>query len=138
MKQGLEMTWLTGQRVKPWEYSVRMSSEPDKLKRITYKYSIRCDETDLSIWEREPSRYVEVQDPSLYLGELGIQKSSKWPNVDKVFIVNGKIDKGDANFVGGLFFNKIGDKNIFIGPYPQLEEDIKAMAHAGVTGVLNV
>ncbi len=77
-------------------------------------------------------------DPDLYNGELGNQGSSRWPNVENVFIVNGKIEKGDANFVGGLSFNKIGDTGVFIGPYPQLEEDVNAMAEAGVTGVFNV
>jgi hypothetical protein len=61
-----------------------------------------------------------------------------WPNVEHVFIVNGHIDKADANFVGGLSFNKIGDTGIFIGPYPQLYEDVKRMAEDGVTAVLNV
>jgi len=55
-----------------------------------------------------------------------------------VFIVNGKIEKADANFVGGLFFNKIEDTGIFIGPYPQIEDDVKTMSEAGVTGVFNV
>ena len=74
----------------------------------------------------------------MYSGELGNQGSSRWPNVEKVFIVNGKIEKADANFVGSLSFNKIGDTGVFIGPYPQLEEDVKAMGDAGVTGVFNV
>jgi hypothetical protein len=29
----------------------------------------------------------------------------------------------DANFVGGLTFDQIGKTGIYIGPYPQLEED---------------
>jgi len=41
-----------------------------------------------------------------------------WRNVDKVFVVNGHVEKADANFVGGLSFDKIGDTGIFIGPYP--------------------
>jgi hypothetical protein len=40
--------------------------------------------------------------------------------------------------VGGLSFDKINDTNIFIGPYPQIEDDVKTMASAGVTGVFNV
>ena len=48
------------------------------------------------------------------------------------------IDKADANFVGGLFYNKIGDTGIFIGPYPQTENDVKNLHNAGITGVLNV
>jgi hypothetical protein len=41
-----------------------------------------------------------------------------WNNVNEVFIVNGHIEKADANFVGGLSFDQINDLNIFIGPYP--------------------
>lgn len=59
-------------------------------------------------------------------------------NHDKVWIVNGLIEKLDANFVSSLDFDKIGDYGIFIGPYPQIEKDIKKMKKAGVTSVLNV
>ena len=44
----------------------------------------------------------------------------------------------DANFVGGLSFDKIGSTKIAIGPYPQLEEDTEIMHREGVTGVFNV
>jgi hypothetical protein len=33
-------------------------------------------------------------------------------------LVNGHIDKADANFVAGMEFNEIGETNIIIGPYP--------------------
>lgn len=49
---------------------------------------------------------------------MGLDGSSNWSNVDRVFVVNGMIDKADANFVGGLFFSKIGETGIYIGPYP--------------------
>jgi hypothetical protein len=61
---------------------------------------------------------VDIQDPDQYRGELGDKGSSIWENVDRVFIVNGVIDKGDANFVGSFYFNRIGDSGFFIGPYP--------------------
>jgi hypothetical protein len=69
---------------------------------------------------------------------LGTNGSALWPNVNDAWVVNGEIYKADANFVGNLTFDKIGDSNIFIGPYPQLEEDTEAMKEAGITGVLNV
>ena len=137
IKSDTEIKWLTGTTVRPWVFSVRQRQSDLKM-LITYKYSIYCQEKDQSVWEREPSRYVNIQKPEEYSGELGQQGSSRWPNVEKVFIVNGKIEKADANFVGGLFFNKIGDTGIFIGPYPQIEDDVKTMSEAGVTGVFNV
>ena len=117
MVKGEEVTWLTGQRVKPWEFRVKMS-QIELAKKICYKYSIKNDKEDYTIWEREPSRYLNFQEPGLYDGELGARASSQWPNVDNIFIVNGIIDKSDANFVGGLSFDKIGDSHVFIGPYP--------------------
>lgn len=55
-----------------------------------------------------------------------------------MFIVNGIIDKADGNFLGGLFFDKIGDTGIFLGTYPLWEDDVKKMKAAGITGVLNL
>jgi protein-tyrosine phosphatase len=53
-------------------------------------------------------------------------------------MTNSHIDKLDVNFVSHLKFDKIGDYNIYIGPYPQNEDDIETMAKAGITAVLNV
>ena len=40
------------------------------------------DLKEYTIWEREPSRYLDIQDPNAYTGELGNQGSSGWPNVE--------------------------------------------------------
>ena len=54
-----DVIWLTGEAVKPWEYHVSFKSEycPEKL---TYKYSVRNDEQDTTVWEREPSRFLRI------------------------------------------------------------------------------
>lgn len=52
---------------------------------------------------------------------IDFSQALEWRNVDKVFLVNGHVEKVDANFVGGLTFDKINDTGIHIGPYPQLE-----------------
>ncbi len=44
----------------------------------------------------------------------------------------------DVNFVSGLKFDKIGEYNIYIGPYPQNEADIANLSQSDVTAVLNV
>ena len=48
------------------------------------------------------------------------------------------IDKADANFLGGLYFDEIGDTKISVGAYPLTEKDISKMSKAGITGVLNL
>ena len=81
---------------------------------------------------------MEIQQPESYRGELGLQKSSQWKNWDKVWIVNGHIEKTDANFLGELFFSKIGDTGICIGTYPLDEICVSRLQQAGITGVLNL
>lgn len=44
----------------------------------------------------------------------------------------------DINFVANLNFNKIGDYPIYIGPYPQNEDDIEKISEAGITAILNL
>jgi cytochrome c biogenesis protein ResB len=62
----------------------------------------------------------------------------EWKNQQKVWIVNGTIEKADANFLGGLFFDKVGDTNVFIGTYPLREDDVHKMKEAGITGIMNL
>jgi hypothetical protein len=54
-----DVIWLTGEAVKPWDYHVSFKSEycPEKL---TYKYSVRNDDQDTTVWEREPSRFLRI------------------------------------------------------------------------------
>lgn len=121
-----EIVWLTGQKVKPWVLPVTFK-QGECPKKITYKYLIRNDKVDTTVWEREPSRYLDIQDPNDYRGQLGQEESNMWRNVNQVFIINGHVEKADANFVGGLSFDKIGETGVLIGPYPQLEEDTELM-----------
>lgn len=37
-----------------------------------------------------------------------------------------------------MLFDKIGETGIYIGPYPQVREDVLKLRDAGITGILNV
>lgn len=113
MSKGPYREWLTGELVQPWEICVRFSrvSFPPQL---VYKYSLWNELDDTVVWEREPSRYLVLQDPSDYDSD----QDQMWRNRDKGFLVNGLIYKLDANFVGSMTFDMIGDTGIFLGPYP--------------------
>lgn len=54
-----EVVWLTGMKVKPWEWKVVFDQNVCP-KYICYKYSFRNEEEDHTVWEREPSRYVDI------------------------------------------------------------------------------
>ena len=62
-----EVVWLTGEKVHPWEFPV-MFRQNEIPNRIIYKYSIRNEKKDTYVWEREPSRVLEVPDPNEYQG----------------------------------------------------------------------
>ena len=53
-------------------------------------------------------------------------------------LTNSFLEVLDVNFVSDLEFNKIGEKNIFIGPYPQSENDFKKLNENGIDAILNL
>lgn len=59
MKIGQEVTWLTGEKVVPWVYPVVFKHGDCPLK-IKYKYSIMNDAKGEAVWEREPSRELDI------------------------------------------------------------------------------
>ena len=93
-----------GEASQPHEFVVKMKQEeqaPDvqgSLSKIEYTYSMKNFETQEIVHEREPYRLIEIQDPLLYRGELGFQKSSFWKETHKAFIVNGRLERADGNF----------------------------------------
>lgn len=102
-----------------------MNNNDEKNYIFEYRYIIFNRKTRSSIWERDPNRHLEL---TTYLEE----------NSSKLLITNSHLEIIDINFVGKLLFDKMGDKNIFIGPYPQSEEDFKTISEKGVTEILNL
>lgn len=88
--------------------------------------------------ERHPHRVLECQDPSKYDGKLGIQEHNVQGYTDKVFIVNGHIEKADGNFIGEFMPRRIGDIGIVMGNYPQNNDDVRVLAELGVNACLDI
>ena len=110
----------------------------DCKQKIEYTYSMKDFETQEIINEREPHRIIEIQDPILYRGELGYQKSNVWRDTHQVFIVNGKLEKVDGNFQGGFFFNKVKDTRVILGTFPLTQKDLNQIQEIGATAVINL
>ena len=70
-----DVVWLTGEKVRPYNMPVTFKHGVCPT-RITYKYLIRNDQKNTTVWEREPSRFMDIQDPKDYRGELGIEGSN--------------------------------------------------------------
>lgn len=67
MKLGPERKWLTGEVVRPWELDkVHFSHTEFPADKLVYKYSLYDKTTQVSIWEREPSRELKIAVPEDY------------------------------------------------------------------------
>ena len=53
-------------------------------------------------------------------------------------LANSTLDHLDVNFVANLVFNRMGDKKIYIGPYPQKFSDFEEIAKENITAILNL
>ena len=59
MEKGPLKTWLTGEKIRPWVFKLRLSSVRTPTK-IIYKYSVENKLTNVCVWEREPSRVLHI------------------------------------------------------------------------------
>jgi protein-tyrosine phosphatase len=87
---------------------------------------------ETAIWEREPNRRMEITT------DLTKLENNDLLDRCEELLANSTINRLDINFVADFRFNKMGSFPIYIGPYPQNEDEIETMANSGVTAVLNV
>ena len=99
---------------------------------LEYRYSLYNTKNNTVIWERGPNRKLRI-----LLSEEKVDKE-KDPHANCFLLKNSKLEFIDVNFVAILDFNKIGDTNIYIGPYPQTEQDFESMYKNGINTVLSV
>ena len=136
-----------GKQITPWEVTVKFENTQGnnfgqwnngEHNKLLYSFCKKNDLQGQLQWEREPKRFLDIQDPSKYRGQLGGQGSSIWHNTDRVFIVNGNCTKADGNFIGDFFYRKIGETGITLGSYPATDMDVQTMYEMGVTAVLDI
>ena len=124
--------------------------------KIQYSYAIENGENhgDQPNRERAPYRTLEIQDSKLYGGELSQQNSKYWKNTDKVWIVNGHVEKSDANFFREfnisevIFTNSNREEStqlhphehgkLYIGPCPQSDFDIMLLQETQIQAVISL
>ena len=103
---------------------------------IRYNYSRRNKHTKEAVTERDPMRYVRLQNPNTYRGELGRKRDLLWHGTDQVYNVNGVIYKADGNFLKKFFYEKIGTLPITLGSFPSTDQDVIELRQHGITAVL--
>jgi hypothetical protein len=65
---------------------------------IEYEYVHVNNKKETSHSERKPRRQFLIENPHYYKGQLGATGSTLWSNAEKVFVVNGFVNKADGNF----------------------------------------
>jgi protein-tyrosine phosphatase len=63
------------------------------------------------------------------------KKKYQWENTSKVWIVNGQINKLDANFRMNFNYSKIGDTGLYVGTNPLQETEIQRLSREGISAV---
>lgn len=97
-----------------WKLSVWVNREQPTFQ---YRYILIDIESNLELWEREPNRKGVIDPEETIYNSVHILR--------------------DLNFVSDLQFDRV-PPDMFIGPYPQTQEDVELMVKEGVTAVFNV
>ena len=79
-------------------------------------------------------RSCQLQDPSKYKGQLGIDLNIFWLNTDQVYIVNGVMYKADANFYNNFFAKDVLGYNIKLGSQPTTSSDFDQLMRFNTEG----
>ena len=136
LKDDKEITAKDGNKIKGfWTVTTLMRNSDKSNYDFEYRYSLYDPKSGTAIWEREPNRHLHF-----FLNEEEIETFNN-PKVspDSCYLLtNSYLEILDVNFVANLVFNRMGDKKIYIGPYPQSLNDFKLISEAGINSILNV
>lgn len=118
-----------------WTVTVLMKNDDPKNFNFDYRYIIFNTKTKSAMWERDPNRHLEL---FTNINSINLENSDNNDIQNKFLLTNSHLEIIDINFVGKLLFDRMGEKNIFIGPYPQSEEDFKLLSKKGINETINL
>ena len=136
LKNDKEITAKDGNKISGfWTVTALMRNSDKQNFDFEYRYSLFDPKSGTAIWEREPNRHLHF-----FLDEEEIETFNN-PRIspDSCYLLtNSFLEILDVNFVANLVFNRMGEKNIYIGPYPQSLDDFQKISEAGINSILNV
>ena len=136
LKNDKEITAKDGNKITGfWTVTALMRNSDKQNFDFEYRYSLYDPKSGTAIWEREPNRHLHF-----FLDEEEIETFNN-PKVspDSCYLLtNSFLEILDVNFVANLVFNQMGDKKIYIGPYPQSLDDFQKISESGINSILNV
>ena len=136
LKEDKEITAKDGNKITGfWTVTALMRNSDKTNFDFEYRYSLYDPKSGTAIWEREPNRHLHFFSNEEEIETFNNPKISP----DSCYLLtNSFLEILDVNFVANLVFNKMGDKKIYIGPYPQSYEDFKLISESGINSILNV
>lgn len=136
LKKDKEIIAKDGNKIKGfWTVTALMKISDIRNFDFEYRYSLYDPKSGTAIWEREPNRHLHF---FLNEDEIHTFNNPKISPDSCYLLTNSFLEILDVNFVANLVFNKMGDKKIYIGPYPQSENDFKIISESGINSILNV
>jgi len=136
LKNDKEITAKDGNKISGfWTVTALMRNSDKQNFDFEYRYSLYDPKSGTAIWEREPNRHLHF-----FLDEEENETFNN-PRIspDSCYLLtNSFLEILDVNFVANLVFNRMGEKNIYIGPYPQSLDDFQKISEAGINSILNV
>ena len=136
LKEDKEITAKDGNKITGfWTVTALMRNSDKSNFDFEYRYSLYDPKSGTAIWEREPNRHLHFFSNEEEIESFNNPKISP----DSCYLLtNSFLEILDVNFVANLVFNRMGDKKIYIGPYPQSLDDFKLISEAGINSILNV
>ena len=136
LKEDKEITAKDGNKIRGfWTVTALMRNSDKSNFDFEYRYSLYDPKSGTAIWEREPNRHLHFFSNEEEIETFNNPKISP----DSCYLLtNSFLEILDVNFVANLVFNRMGDKKIYIGPYPQSLDDFKLISEAGINSILNV
>ena len=136
LKEDKEITAKDGNKITGfWTVTALMRNSDKSNFDFEYRYSLYDPKSGTAIWEREPNRHLHFFSNEEEIETFNNPKISP----DSCYLLtNSFLEILDVNFVANLVFNRMGDKKIYIGPYPQSLDDFKLISEAGINSILNV
>ena len=125
-----------------WTKTIIMKMDDMSNFNFEYRYSLFDEFKKSAMWEREPNRQLHIftkeHELKKYLNGDENNNNNNL-NINSYYLLtNSFLEILDVNFVSDLLYNKIGEKNIFIGPYPQSKKDFKKLYENGINTILNL
>merc|ERR1712113_536814 len=121
--------WPANDAQQTWELPKVRYSQSVALDKLSYKYSVRDDDREETIWESNPVRELKILPSELYKtfktqarrdgALLSMADQLEWQNMSQVFLVNGHIEKTDTDCQVSLAASEDGQGQFNCSPQKQ-------------------